>query len=202
MQPLSKEQFLDFAEAYIGEKHRGKYREVFSDMMEGDRLSFNLSAAFASFLWFFYYKVYRMGFITLVVFLAFDPVLENVFNTFCFIGPGATTLKMLLPIAASVFWVGFYGNWYLYQHVRQNVYRLWRREGQNLPAELFMQRLRKKGGTSVWPIIWVSLALLVLSTASVVFGLLTNPNGMEKMLLEQAAKAAGESAVPAHCRGR
>lgn len=199
MQSIPKEQFLDFAEAYIGEKHGGKYREAFSDMMEGDRLSFNLSAAFWSFMWFFYHKVYDMGFIAMAIFLALDPIVKSVFDTLCILGPGATVIKGLLPIFVSILWVGFYGNWFLYRHVHKQVYRLWRREGQNLPQDVFIERLKRKGGTSIWPIVAVSLIFLLVSVASIFIGFMADPLNMEKILLEQT-KITDD--VPLHCQGR
>lgn len=141
--------------AYTAPAHRARFSVLFEQFEQGRVISFNLGAAFWSFFWFFYHKMYGWGAVGALVFVAFDQITGNWLARQCW-GPVGDTIRFFAPIIASIITMGLFADWLYWRHCRARVRKLWLKYGNELQEAVLMDMLGRQGGVELQKLLWAA----------------------------------------------
>ena len=171
-------------EAYLDPRHQAHFLPRFQQFMAGGRRwTFNLGAAFWSFFWFFYHKMYAWGLAGAVFFMGLDAAVGQVLDHSCGNIELLGFVRFVAPMVASVLLVGFWADWLYYRHCQRRIKRLWRRHAQ-LDEAAFLALLARRGGVNLKGILWVIVPILVLAVALMIVAYVGDPVGTEHILTD------------------
>lgn len=132
----------------VPQKKRAYFERVFTDIEAGHMITMNWGAAFWSFMWFFYHRMFKWGWVAFFAFMLVDHAGEYVLgadgNTIA-----VQTIDFFAPIVVSILGMGLFANYVYFQHLNTLVRKSWFSRGQMLPEETWHQSLHRKGGVDL-----------------------------------------------------
>lgn len=131
----------------VPQKHRDYYMTVFNRLEDGEIISMNWGAAFWSFMWFFYHRMMKWGWVAFFGFMAVDHLGNYILPETD--GMAIGVVNFFAPIIVSIVLVGMFGNWVYWQHLNSLIRKSWFDRGHLLPEETWHQSLHRKGGVDL-----------------------------------------------------
>ena len=148
IKPITREIRHNAMLELVPQKKRAYYARVFTDIEDGHLVTMNWGAAFWSFMWFFYHRMFMWGWGAFFIFMVVDHAGQYILG----VNGGAVAVKTIdffAPIVVSVMGMGFFANYIYYQHLNKMIRKSWFSRGQLLPEETWHQALRRKGGVDL-----------------------------------------------------
>ena len=145
--PITREIRLKAMAELVPQKHRDYYVTVFNRLEDGELISMNWGAAFWSFMWFFYHRMMKWGWVAFFAFMAVDHIGDYIFPDSGQLA--IQTVNFFAPIIISIITMGFFANWLYFQHLDAIVRKSWFSRGHLLDEQTWYQSLHRKGGVDM-----------------------------------------------------
>jgi hypothetical protein len=151
MTHLTNAQFHHYAAFWLAPAHAERFLAVFR-RLEAGGWSFNLSAAFWSVFWFFYHKMYAVGWLSVAVYYGSDWLIDRGLAA---LGANPHWLVGLVHLALMAALIGGLADRFYYRWCRATIERLWHRHHAALGEDGFIDLLVRRGGVNLSRILWV-----------------------------------------------
>lgn len=185
MRHLTTAQFHHYAAFWLAPKHADAFLTVFCRIEAGGWV-FNWSAAFWSVFWFFYHKMYAVGWLSLAVYYGSNWLIDRGLAAL-----GAHPHWMVdgvhLVVMAAL--MGALADRLYYRWCRTTIQRLWQRHHAVLGEEAFLDLLVRRGGVNLLRILWV-MGGFVAGVAALMLWLYTTDPGLFYRTLLAALEGA------------
>jgi hypothetical protein len=147
---LPYEHFRALAAAFLPPSSADWWLNRFADIERRKRLfRFNLAAAFWSFFWFWYHKMYLLGLVFMAAFMGVDLLAEALLAPFCLPWGLDGVVRFFAPMVVSALTIGFLADALYWYHCRRRIEALWLRFGMTVPDVAFAEFLARKGGVNL-----------------------------------------------------
>jgi len=177
--------FKRYAIAYLPPGGEEYFLKRFNEIEQNKQyFRFNLAAAFWSFFWFWYHKMYLAGFVVMALFLGVDALLDVLLKGVCLTPATDGLVRFFAPMVLSAITVGFSADFLYWYHCRRRINRLWVKYGSTMADVGFTALLKRRGGTQLTKLIFIGGTIMGLLVATFAYLWLEDPKLAEQTFKE------------------